>query len=217
VSAPEWDACAVAGRIGDGDVVALGFDGSLTDDATALTVCRLSDGLLDLLGCWERPAGPAGDGWAVPKDAVDGAVEHAFGHLVVVAFYADVAGWESYVDSWSVRFRDTVKVKASPRSLVGWDMRARTSEFTRRGAETTHAGIVDGTLLHTGHPVLRRHVLNARRRPNRWGVSFGKEHRESMRKVDALASGCLARMARQDALTAGVNGAEEHSGEVWAF
>lgn len=58
--------------------------------------------------------------------------------------------------------------------MVGWDMRARTQEFTRRGAEATHAAITDGTLRHTGHQVLRRHPLNVRRRPNRWGVSFGK-------------------------------------------
>jgi phage terminase large subunit-like protein len=96
-------------------------------------------------------------------------------------------------------------------------MRGRTSEFTRRGAETTRAAIIDATVRHTGHPVLRRHALNARRRPNRWGISFGKEHRESRRKVDALASACLARMARLDALTAGVTGVEKRSGEVWAF
>jgi hypothetical protein len=68
-----------------------------------------------------------------------------------------------------------------------------------------------------GTPVLRRHALNARRRPNRWGVSFGKEHRESPRKVDELAAGTLARLARQDALAAGITGTVTRSGEVWAL
>jgi hypothetical protein len=40
-------------------------------------------------------------------------------------------------------------------------------------------------------------VHNARRRPNAWGVSLGKEGRESKRKVDALAALILARMARR--------------------
>jgi phage terminase large subunit-like protein len=116
-----------------------------------------------------------------------------------------------------VRYADQVQLKASPRSLVGWDMRGRVPEFTRRGAETMNAAIVDTTLRHTGHPVLRRHVLNARRRLNRWGVSFGKEHRESDRKVDALAAAALARMARQDALAARLDGVTSRSGKVWAF
>jgi hypothetical protein len=49
--------------------------------------------------------------------AGDGLVEYTFGRLVVVAFFADVAGWESYVDSWSVRFRDLLKVKANTVAL----------------------------------------------------------------------------------------------------
>ncbi|WP_239153557.1 terminase [Virgisporangium aliadipatigenens] len=216
-TATEWDACVYDDQLGPGDVVALGGDFSRTDDATALVLCRLSDGLLAPVGVWERPDGPAGDGWEVPREDVDDMVAHIFGRYRVVAFYGDVAGWESYIDAWSVRYRDQLAVKASPRSVVGWDMRARTGEFTRRGAEATLAAITDRTLRHTGDPVLRRHVLNARRRPNRWGVSFGKEHRESPRKVDALAAGILARLARQDALAAGADGAGERSGEVWAL
>lgn len=216
ITAHEWDACHVDDLIVPGDVVVLGFDGSRADDATALAVCRLDDGLLDLAAVWEKPDGPAGDGWEVPRDQVDDTVDHTVARFTVVGFYADVAGFESYVDEWSVRYADRLKVKASPRSAVGWDMRARVGEFTRRGAETLHATIVDRTLRQTGHPALRRHALNARRRPNRWGVSFGKEHRESLRKVDALAAGALARIARQDALTAGVT-VGDRSGEVWAL
>lgn len=134
----------------------------------------------------------------------------------MIAFYGDVAGWESYIDAWSYRFRDRLAVTASTRSAVGWDMRARTGEFTRRGAETLYTAITDRTLRHTGHPVLRRHVLNARYRANRWGVSFGKEHRESPRKVDALAAAVLARMARADVLAAGPDKGPR-SGQVWAM
>jgi len=46
-----------------------------------------------------------------------------------------------------------------------------------------------------------QHVYNARRRPNQYGVSFGKEHRESVRKVDWLSAAVLARLARQNYLT----------------
>lgn len=216
ITAPEWDACAVDDLLLPGDAVAVGFDGSRSDDATAVTLCRVSDGLLDLAAVYERPDGPAGDGWEIQREQVDDLIGHLFGRYDVIAFYADVYGWESYVDEWSVRYRDRLRVLASPRSAVGWDMRARVADFTRRGAETLHAAIVDRTLRHTGHPALRRHILNARRRPNRWGVSFGKEHRESPRKVDALAAAVLARIARADVLAAGPS-KPDRSGEVWAL
>lgn len=211
---PEWNACEVADRIQPGDRVVLGFDGSRTDDATALVIVRVSDGLLDLVDLWERPEGPAGDGWEVPRDAVDGVVEHTFAVYDVAAMFADIREWESYVDLWSERYRDRLAVKASRRSAVGYDMRAHVAEVTK-GAENMLAAIVDRKLAHTGHPALRRHVLNARRRPNRWGVSFGKEHRESPRKVDALAAAILARLARAELLAGPTE--PERSGEVWAF
>jgi hypothetical protein len=50
---------------------------------------------------------------------------------------------------------------------------------------------------------MRRHVLNVRRRPNRYGISFGKESRESPHKVDAFAAAQLADMARHDLLESG--------------
>ena len=65
------------------------------------------------------------------------------------------------------------------------------------GAEWTYNEIVEKAFTHDGNPRLRDHVRNARRRPNAWGVSFGKEHRESARKVDGLAAMILARMARR--------------------
>jgi hypothetical protein len=45
--------------------------------------------------------------------------------------------------------------------------------------------------------------LNARRRPNRYGLSFGKEARESPNKVDAFAAAQLADMARHEVLETG--------------
>jgi phage terminase large subunit-like protein len=76
-------------------------------------------------------------------------------------------------------------------------MRSRQKEFTLEGCERTHNEITEEQLKHDGDPVVRQHVHNARRRPNAWGVGFGKEHRESKRKVDALAALILARMARR--------------------
>lgn len=200
---------APAGRWKHGDMVTLGFDGSLTDDSTALVAVRVEDGSPWLLALWERPEGPKGAGWEVPKDQVRDAVEHAFATLDVVAFFSDVAYWETDVDSWREAYAERLIVKATTRHAVAWDMRGHQMDTTR-AVEALHRAITDGecpwgpgiSFVAGSAPsakpeeLLTRHVLNARRRPNRWGVSFGKETRESPLKVDALAALVLARMAR---------------------
>ncbi|WIC90152.1 terminase large subunit [Arthrobacter phage VroomVroom] len=214
----------------DGDTVALGFDGSLTDDSTALVACRVSDGAVFLLGIWEKPEGPKGQGWEVPKDQVRDAVGHAFATLDVVAFFSDVAYWETDVDAWRDEYGERLKVKATTRHAVGWDMRGHQMD-TVRGIEAAHRAITDGELPWNDHKlmfgsssgvkadeILTRHMLNARRRPNRWGVSFGKESRESPKKVDAAICVALARMARTRFLAEG--GLKKHrksSGRVAGF
>lgn len=202
-----------------GDMVTLGFDGSLTDDSTALVACRVDDGAVFLLAIWEKPEGPAGNGWEVPKDQVRDAVDHAFSTLDVVAFFSDVAYWETDVDAWRDAYGERLLVKATTRHAIGWDMRGHQMDTTR-AVEALHRAITDGELPWTEHrliagsstvplaeikaeEVLTRHVNNARRRVNRWGVYFGKETKESPKKIDAVASMVLARMARTRVLSDG--------------
>jgi hypothetical protein len=175
--------------------ITLGFDGGLTDDSSALVAVRVSDGAPFLLGLWEKPDGAAGKDWSVDKDDVRGHVAHAFAHYDVVAFFSDVAYWETDVDAWREEYGETLLVKATTRHSIAWDMRTKQAD-TVRSVEALNRAIVDREIPHNGDSRLTRHVLNARRRPNRWGVSFGKETRESPKKVDAVAALVLARMAR---------------------
>lgn len=199
------------------DTVALGFDGSLTDDSTALVACRISDGAIFLLAIWEKPEGPEGQGWEVPKHEVRDAVDFAFSTLDVVAFFSDVAYWETDVDAWRDAYGERLLVKATTRHAISWDMRGHQMDTTR-AVEAMHRAITDGQLPWGPHSliagpgrsslraeeVLTTHFLHARRRLNRWGVYFGKESRESPKKVDAVASAVLARMARTRLLSEGV-------------
>lgn len=198
----EWDACASDERLVDGDEVVLGFDGGRSDDATALVAIRIRDRLVQPIGVWEAPDGPSGEGWEVDRPSVDGVVRHTFATYRVRAFFADVSLWESYIDEWSQEFRRELTIKASPRSAVGRDMRGGIKELTEAN-ERLMAAIADVKLLHTGDATLRRHVLNARRRLNAYGVSFGKEHRESQRKVDCYAAMMLAHLALNTLLESG--------------
>lgn len=214
VAPHEWDACADATlSLHDGDEIALGFDGSRTDDATALVACRLTDQALFLLHVQEAPTDHRKDMWEVDREQVDAAVRRAFETYEVAAFYSDVHPWESYVDAWSADFGSGLAVKASERSAVGFDMRSKTMLFTR-AAESFAQAVADGEVRHDGGHVLRTHVHNARRRLNRFGVGLGKEHRESARKVDAAVAAVLARAARTEAMIRGAK--RQRSGRVWA-
>jgi hypothetical protein len=205
VAPAEYDANKVEdlAPLKPGETIALGFDGGLTDDSSAIVAVRISDGAPFLLGLWEKPSGPDGDGWEVDKDDVRGNVGYAFTTYDVVAFFSDVAYWETDVDAWRDEYGEQLLVKATTRHAVAWDMRGHQSE-TVRAVEALHRAITDHEAPHDGDLRLRGHILNARRRPNRWGVSFGKETRESPKKVDALAAYVLARMARQRVLAEGV-------------
>lgn len=178
-----------------GDRVALGFDGGRTDDSSALVCVRISDGAAFLLGLWEKPEGPQGNGWEVDHDKVREAVDEAFATLDVVAFFSDRAEWETDVDNWRDEYAERLKVKATGKHAVAWDMRAHQADTTR-GAEGLWRAIIDCEVPHDGDERLARHVHNARRRVGRYGISFGKDGRESPRKVDAVAALLLACMAR---------------------
>lgn len=201
----QWEACTAADVVvADGDEVVLFFDGSRSQDATALVGCRMSDGHLFLVGAWERPAGPVGTGWQVPVDEVDAAVDWAFEQYTVVAFYADVREWESFVHTaWPDRHGDGLLVWAQKTgknaSAIAWDMRGHIMEITR-ACEALHTEVVERQVTHDGSTVLARHVANCRHRRNRWGVGVGKESPDSPKKIDAAVCAIGARMVRRHVL-----------------
>lgn len=208
----EWQACAVADQLRPGDAIVAFFDGSVSDDHTALVACRMSDGLVDVLGHW------------IPDDAdidrreVDGVVGRMFADFEVQAFYGDLAGWESYIDRWRDEFGDRLLIpaaagrKAHP---IAWDMRSRLAEFSA-AVERFEADVLSGDLRHSGHPALAQHIANAKRAGNRWGYSVRKEHRESARKIDLAVCAIGARMARRDVQSSG-KASRRRTGRVIGF
>ncbi|WP_180931865.1 terminase [Streptomyces sp. AJS327] len=221
ISPEDWDACETDEPLRAGETITLGFDGGRTDDATALVACRVSDRTFYPLAVWERPDGPAGEGWEVDRTAVDGVVRNALEVYDVVAFFADVALWESYVDAWSEDYRDRLVVKASAQSAVGRDMRGGLQELTLANERLVSA-VEERKVQHPGRltqlgQTLRRHVLNARRRPNRFGLSFGKTNRESAHKIDAYAAALLSDLARHKYVEGGKTRKPERSGSVYFF
>lgn len=199
----EWNACAAAEKIlADQDAITLGFDGAIREDSTALVACRVEDGYLELLGCWEKPDGPDGDGWQVDRDEVDAAVSMAFDRYAVVGMFADPAHWQDYLDRWQGEYGARVRVRSTPsRPFEWWTNRAR---LMVAALERFHDATVNQDVTHSGDAVLTRHVLNARRRAGRSGLTIAKEHPSSTRKIDAAMAAVLAYEARCDALATGI-------------
>jgi hypothetical protein len=102
--------------------------------------------------------------------------------------------------TWPERYGEDLLVHAVPGGkdpqAIAWDMRARTYDFTM-ACELVETEITERAFTHDGDSRVSRHVTNARRRPNRWGVSIGKESPDSPRKIDAAVCVIGARMVRR--------------------
>jgi phage terminase large subunit-like protein len=209
LSAPEWNACMDESKtVLKTDEITLGFDGSRkrsrgVADATALVGCRVSDGHLFEIRVWEQPDGPSGDDWEVPAAEVDFEVRKAFTDYQVVGMFADPAKWESYIAQWESDFGKKLKVKSSMNHPIEWWMTGNRSYLVVRALEQFQNAVVDHELTHDGSRTLTRHILNARRRIGRGGVTIAKEHPDSKNKIDAAVSAVLAYQCRLQALSKG--------------
>lgn len=199
-----WDLLENPREVPPDEAVALFFDGSKTRDSTALVGCTVESGYVFEVDVWERPIGAAGENWQVPVEEVDAKVEWAFDHLDVVAFYADVKEWESFVyTTWPGRYKSRLFLWAlktgKNAAPIAWDMRNRVSDFTL-AAEACLSEIMGGEFEHDGSTVIGRHIANARAHPNRYGVSISKASPDSPRKIDAAVCVIGARMVRRHVL-----------------
>lgn len=213
-----------------GDIITVGFDGSRErahskPDATGLVGCRVSDGLLFEIACWEAPDGPAGDGWEVPVVEVEAAVDSVFETYTVAAFFADPAkGWRSHVNAWEGKHAS--KLHAAPDGRVvkarrdhpfeWWMTGGRQTEIVR-ATKRLHDAIANGEIPLGGSLALTRHLLNARRRATRVGIQIAKEFPESPRKIDLGVCGILALEGRDNAVALGITGEVESAMGGWTF
>lgn len=184
-------------EVAEDTAVALFFDGSKSGDATGIVGCEIESGHCFVVECWE----PSGKGWEVPVEAVDGALERAMEKYDVVAFFADVKEWEQSTKvTWPTQFADRLLVHAVPGGkdpqAIAWDMRSHVYDFTM-ACELVEAEIREHGFTIDGDPRLSRHMINAHRRPNRYGVSISKETRTSEKKIDLAVCLVGARMARR--------------------
>jgi phage terminase large subunit-like protein len=194
----EWDAISdTEARLVKGDRITLGFDGSKSNDWTALVACRVEDGCLFLVKAWNPAKYPSEE---VPREDVDATVRSMFESYDVLAFRADVREFESYIDNWSKSFGKKLKIKASPNNAIAFDMRGQTKRFSF-DCERFLDAVIEQEVTHDGNLTLRQHVLNAKRYPTNFdAISIRKASKDSSRKIDAAVCAVLAYGARHDFL-----------------
>lgn len=181
-------------KVEPGERIVMFFDGSKSNDHTALVGCCMEDGHVFKIGHW-KPEKPLG---VVNVAAVDAGVRKAFDTYNVVAFWADVREWESFTrTAWPEDFGDRLIVPAvrggMSASPIAWDMRSHAYQFAE-AAETAFTEIQQQTFTHDGDSALGEHVSNCRVNEfkGRWSVK--KESPKSSKKIDLAVCMIGARM-----------------------
>lgn len=213
----------------DRQEIVMFFDGSKSDDATALVGCRISDGLLQPLGLWQAPPQKRRGEWTVPRGEVNQRVRALFKQYRIVGFWGDPSHtkedgtldlyWQPLIDEWHRDFSARLTLWAQPGSnghAVAWDM----SNTSQRGkgslfvpaAEAFVEDVDNGDLIHNGNVELARHVKNARRFPTKFGVSLSKDGPESPRKIDLAVCAVGSRLMRRQVLN---SASKRSAGKIW--
>lgn len=194
-------------KLKDHEAIVMFFDGSKSDDATALVGCRVSDGQLFALGLWQAPPKKRRGTWTSPRGEVNQRVRALFKQYKVIAFFADPSHtredgtldryWQPIIDEWHRDFGKQLLLWAQPnKHAIAFDMSNRHGEGKKfvAAAERMAEDIENGDLTHDGNSELARHVKNARRFPTQFGVSLMKDGPESPRKIDLAVCAVGARM-----------------------
>ncbi len=191
ISAPDLILEAGWQPVAASDPIVAFFDGSKSDDSTAIVGCRLSDGYCFLIGVWSRPDKllDKKDTWLAPRSAVDRRVDKMFARFNVVAFWGDPSHakadegqetessyWMPYLDMWMQRYKERLDPKHWPiksglrKHAINFDMTSsdRTKVFIDAAEQTvedfeTLNDIEEfaPTFFFDGHPVLMQHLKNA--------------------------------------------------------
>lgn len=173
-----------------GTAITLGFDGSLTDDSTVLRGCRMSDGYLFKIGAWEKPDGPAGDGWQVPRADVLASIRQAHRDYDVILGFYDPHEWRTDIDD--------LAAELGPKRVVEFP----TSMYVTmsRALDRLHTGLSTGEVWHDADPVAAEHYGNVYKAKRGRLLLVRKENPNSARKIDSVVGDALALEARAVAL-----------------
>lgn len=211
--AERWKALAVRATLpAAGSWITLGFDGSMTRDATALIATDIVTGFQWPEGIWTRPENAPAD-WKINAEEVNAAVARIFKTYKVWRLNADPPYWETEIRNWAGLYGDEIVVEFP--TMAG----GRIGPACRAYA----TAITNGDVTHNGSPQLTAHIGNACKRQlsqqfddqgqQLWTIQ--KDRPNSPNKIDAAMAAVLSWEARTRALAAGVG--RQHVRHIGAF
>lgn len=175
---------AWAGRAEDRTIpdlaeVVLGFDGSFSNDSTALVAVQVGERPhIDVAACWERPR-DAGHGWRVPVEAVEDAIRAACRRWQVREIVCDPFRWARTYQILEGEGLPVVEFPQSPQRMV-----PATQRF--------YEAVLNAGLTHSGDARLARHIDNCVIKTDQRGPRLMKDAKNSPRKIDLAVAAVMA-------------------------
>jgi phage terminase large subunit-like protein len=189
-----FDATATERTLTKDEKIVVSFDGSFSNDSTAIVGCSL-DGHIELLAIWERRIDDPH--YEVPIAEVEQRMREICSQYNVVEVAADPYRWARTLQAWESEGLPVVVFPQNPARMVP-------------ACAAFYSAVTQGMLTHNKNATLTRHLDNAVIKVDRFGPRIVKEHRGSPRKIDAGVCAIIAYdRARYHAQTpAGPKGAE---------
>jgi len=150
-----WDERELPQDVPANTPIGLGFDGSISRDATVLRGCTV-DGYSFLIGAWVRPH-DAPDDWHVPRTEVHEAVAKAFATWKVGRFLADPPKWQSELESWQALYG-----KDSAGDEIVQALDTNQARKFAPAVDRWRTGLAEGSHTHDDDPVTNAHVKATR-------------------------------------------------------
>lgn len=164
----------------EGAPVVLGFDGSRTNDSTAIVGATIEPRpYVFVVDCWERPR-DADDSWEVPDSAVRARLIETTRHWDVREIACDLALWRETLKELETRGLPIVEFP-------------QTNKRMAPACEGFVESVNRALITHDGDPRLTRHVANAHKVLTPEGVRIEKAHKRSARKIDLAVAAVMAR------------------------
>ena len=208
VDPTRWDAKARVRDLQPGDAVALGFDGSRSQDCTSIVAVRIHDGRWFHLRTWNPADCPD---HKVPRTEVDQTMTDAFAAYKVWYLFGDPYRWQEYFDVWASRW--PTRLDGSPGTRV---VEFPTNiEKRMDDAIVRFQAVFREDMTHDGDDTLRAHVMAAalakgRKRAPRPEEDPSVPHfylrvvpKRDKGHIDALVAGLLGEAARGQAIEDG--------------
>jgi len=166
-------------KLDKADPIVIGFDGSFSNDSTAIVACRISDKALFVLGHWERGLDDALT-WRVPVEEVEAAMTGICLSHDVREIVCDPFRWQRSMEAWQQMGLPVVEFPQTPSRMVP-------------ATSAMYDAVVNGSIKHDGDPRLARHAGNATPYYSRNGLMVRKEEaRNSLKRIDLFVAAIMA-------------------------